>query len=95
MVAIMMCPKGICTHMLGGLADEEVHHYLDDHPKLIPLIDIDVVDAVNPYVSRLVVEDQDTFCELDSKSVEELPHGCETPECELEISQQVKALKLE
>ena len=31
---------------------EEVDHYLEENPKLIPLIEIDGIEAVNPYVSE-------------------------------------------
>ena len=40
------------VHMLDGLADEEVDHYLEENPKLIPLIEIDGIEVVNPYVSE-------------------------------------------
>ena len=49
--------KGV--HMLDGLADDEVNSFFKDHLKIIPLFDIDIVEAVNPYVSEPPVGDPD------------------------------------
>ena len=45
--------------MLDGLADDEVNSFFKDHLKIIPLFDIDIVEAVNPYVSEPPVGDPD------------------------------------
>ena len=34
------------VHMLDGLADEEVDDFLEDHPTIIPLFEIDAISAV-------------------------------------------------
>ena len=34
--------------MLDGLVDDEVNNYLDDHLKVIPLFDIDIVELSVP-----------------------------------------------
>ena len=39
-------------NMLKGLTIEEVDRYLDEHRKLIPLFEVDVVEAVTPYVAH-------------------------------------------
>ena len=37
-------------NMLDGLADDEVDRYLDEHLKIVPLFEVDVAEAVTPYV---------------------------------------------
>ena len=83
------------VHRLDGLADDEVDNFLEDHPKIIPLFDIDIVEAVRPYVSEPTEGDQDVGREPGLKSVEELRHAREALKCELAISQRVKASTLE
>ena len=39
--------------MLYGLVDDDVENYHHDHLKIIPLFDIDIVEAVNAYVTEL------------------------------------------
>ena len=36
--------------MLDGLADEEVDRYLEEHPKIISLFEVDVAEAVTLYI---------------------------------------------
>ena len=38
--------------MLDGLADEEVDRYLEEHPKIVPLFEVGIIEAVIPYVSN-------------------------------------------
>ena len=37
-------------NMLNGLLDEEVDRYLEEHPKLVSLFEVDVAEAVTSYV---------------------------------------------
>ena len=37
--------------MLDGLADDEVDRYMDEHPKIVPLFEVDVAEIVTPYVT--------------------------------------------
>ena len=37
--------------MLEGLPDEEVDRYLEEHPKIVPLFEVDITEAVGPYVT--------------------------------------------
>ena len=37
-------------NMLDGLDDEEVDRYLEEHPKIVPLFEVDITEAVIPYV---------------------------------------------
>ena len=38
-------------NMLDGLADDDVDRYLDEHPKIVPLFEVDIAEAVTPYVT--------------------------------------------
>ena len=35
--------------MLEGLPDEEVDRYLEEHPKIVPLFEVDITKAIGPY----------------------------------------------
>ena len=37
-------------NMFDGLADEEVDRYLEEHPKIVRLFEVDMAEAVTPYV---------------------------------------------
>ena len=37
--------------MLDGLVDDEMKSFLDEHPTIIPLFEVDVLSAVEPYVA--------------------------------------------
>ena len=39
--------------MLDGLAEEEVDHFLEEHSTIVPLFEIDVLTAVEPYESEI------------------------------------------
>ena len=52
--------------MLDGLADEEVDHFLEDHPRIVPLFDIDIVTTVGPY--EPTKEERDIDREPDPKN---------------------------
>ena len=45
------------VHMLDGLADDEVHDFLEDHPTIIPLFEIDAISAVDTSLDEEVMED--------------------------------------
>ena len=38
-------------NMLDGLADDEVERYLEEHPKIVPLFEVDVAKAITLYVT--------------------------------------------
>ena len=38
--------------MLDGLVDEEVDQYLDEHPKILPLFEVDIATPIRPYVTH-------------------------------------------
>ena len=73
--------------MLDGLVDVEVDLYLDDHPRIIPLFNIFIVEAVHPYMSRKDTVAEETLQDPDPKSMDELRHSREALECKLAMSQ--------
>ena len=83
------------VHMLDRLADEELDHFLEEHPTIIPLFKIDVITVVEPYISEPATEEKHSHHDLDSKSIKELHHARDAFERELAISQWVKASTLE
>ena len=37
--------------MLEGLPDDEVDRYLEEHPRIVPLFEVDITAAVEPYIT--------------------------------------------
>ena len=77
--------------MLDGLADEEVNRYLDEHPKIVSLFEVDITEAIIPYVMSLGKESD----EPDQEAIRELRQAQESLEREITILQRVKASQLE
>ena len=38
-------------NILEGLPDEEVDRYMEEHPKIVPLFEVDITAAVGPYIT--------------------------------------------
>ena len=57
-----------CVNMLEGLVDEEVNQYLQENPKLVHLFEIDVAEAVAPYI----MQPKDADEEPDKEAIREL-----------------------
>ena len=79
------------VNMLEGLADEEVDRYLEENPKIVPLFEVDVADAVSPYI----VHPDDASEEPDQDAIRDLRQAQEALEREMAVSQRVKASQLE
>ena len=77
--------------MLDGLADDEVNRHLHEHPKIVPLFEVDVTEAVTPYVTYQGRE----FDEPDQEAIRELRQAQESLKREMVISQRIKASQLE
>ena len=77
--------------MLDGLSDDVVDRYLEQHPKIVSLFEVDVVEAVTLYIMHR----EDELDEPDREAVRELRQARESLEQELAISQKVKASHLE
>ena len=74
-------------NMLDSLADDEVNRHLHEHPKIVPLFEVDVTEAVTPYVTYQGRE----FDEPDQEAIRELRQAQESLEREMAVSQRVKA----
>ena len=83
------------VHMLDGLADEEVDDFLEDHPTIIPLFEIDAISAVGRPLDEFVTEETIPHDEPNSTTIAELRHTRDAFNRELAISQRVKASTLE
>ena len=60
------------VHMLDGLADEEVDDFLEDHPTIIPLFEIDAIPAIGTPVDEEVTEETLPHDESDPTNIAEL-----------------------
>ena len=83
------------VRVLNGLAEEEVDHFLEEHPTIIPLFEIDVISAIGSSPAEDVTEDSLAQDEPDPTTIAELLHTRGAFEQELVISQRVKASTLE
>ena len=81
--------------MLDGLADDEVEDFLEDHPTIIPLFEIDAVPTIGTPVDMEVTKETLPQDEPDPTTVAELCHARDAFERELTISLWVKASTLE
>ena len=79
--------------MLDGLTDNEMHAFLEENPTIVPLFEINVLSAVEPYVTTSSKLDE--LHEPDPTSLKDLQQAREALERELAISQGVKASALE
>ena len=68
--------------------------FLEDHPTIIPLFEIDVISTVDTPLAEEVTDDSLPQDEPDSTTIAELFHARDTFERELAISQLVKASRL-
>ena len=76
--------KGV--HMLDGLTDEEMDHFLEEHPTIVPLFETDVLTAIEPYISEPAPKENEDPHEPDPQSIEELRHAHDVLDVELTIS---------
>ena len=77
--------------MLDGLVDEEVDHYLEENPKIVPLFEVDVAKVVMPYVTNR----EEEVDEPDREAIRELQQPQEVLEREMVMSLWVKVSILE
>ena len=40
--------------MLDGLVDDERKMFLEEHPTIVPLFEIDVLSAIEPYLANAI-----------------------------------------
>ena len=76
---------------MDGLADEQVDRYLEEHPKIVPLFEVDITEAVIPYVTNQGKESD----KPDQEVIREFRQAQEALEREMTISQRLKAYLFE
>ena len=81
--------------MLDGLTKEEMDHFLEENPMIIPLFEIDIISAIGLPPTEDVTEDSLPPYEPYPTTIVELRHARDALERELAISQRVKASTLE
>ena len=79
--------------MLEGMDDTELETYLEEHPRIIPLFEIDVIDAAIDYATHTSVNKE--VYKPDLASILELSRAREAFEKEMGISRRVTASALE
>ena len=55
--------------MLDGLAEEEVDHFLEEHPNIVPLFEIDVISAIGSPIAEPATEDALNQAEPDPTTI--------------------------
>mgnify|MGYP000258750636 CR=1 FL=1 len=95
----MTQPKGMAPlyaediNILEGVDDTELEAYLEEHPCIILLFEIDVLETAVDYATPTSLQDE--AYEPDPASIKELSRARETFETKMEISQRVMASALE
>ena len=76
-------------------ASTEVDDFLEDHPTIIPLFEIDTISTVDTPLDEEVTKATPPQDEPNPTTIAELRHARDAFEHELAISQRVKASTLE
>ena len=79
--------------MLEGVEDAELEAYLEDHPRIIPLFEINIIQTAADYATQATSLEE--AYEPDPASIMELSRAREAFEREMEISRRVTASALE
>ena len=77
--------------MLEGLPDEQEDQYLQGNPKIVPLFEMDIVEAISSYILQPDENDE----EQDKEVIRELRQAQEALEREMTVFERVKASQLE
>ena len=75
--------------MMEGLDEVEENQYFDDNPKIIPLFEVDILQALTPYV------DSQEELPIDEQAMKEIRLQQEATDREMKVSQRVQASALE
>ena len=62
------------VHMLDGFADEEVDHFLEEHPKIVPLFEIDVITAIGSSIAKAATGEILNQSDPDPTTITKLRH---------------------
>ena len=74
------------VNMMEGLDETEEKHYFNENPKIIPLFEVDILQALTPYV-----EDQPDTVPVNELTIKEIRLQQEAYEKEMLVSQRVQA----
>ena len=66
--------------MLEGLPYEEIDRYMEEHPRIVPLFEVDITVAVEPYIPMPEPD------KPDQAAIRELRQAQESLEREMTIS---------
>ena len=80
-------------NMLEGVDDAELEAYLEEHPRIIPLFEIDVIETAPDYATHTTGLEE--AYEPDPTSIMELSRTREVFQKEMEISRRVTTSALE
>ena len=92
-------PKGMTPlyaediNMLEGVHDAELEAYLDDHLRIVPLFEIDIIETIADYAPPTTLQEEAHEPELES--IMELSRARATFKREMEISRRVTTSALE
>ena len=75
---------------MEGLDEIEEKHYFNDNPKIIPLLEVNILQALTPYV-----EDQPDTVQIDEQTIKEIRLQQEACEKEMLVSQTVQVSSIE
>ena len=75
--------------MMEGLDETEENHYFNDNLKIIPLFEVDILQALTSYV-----EDKHNDIPIDDQTMKEIHLQQEATEKEMQVSQRVQASAL-
>ena len=70
-------------NMLEGVDDTELEAYLEEHPQIIPLFEIDVIETMGYYATHTSLHEE--AYEPDPTSIVELSRAREAFEKEMEV----------
>ena len=77
------------VNMMEGLDEEEESQYFNDNQKIIPLFEVDILQALTPYV------DSHEEVPIDEQTMKEIRMQQEATDKEMKVSQRVQASALE
>ena len=83
------------VHMLDGITDEEVEHFLEEQPTIVPLLEIDVITTIESSIAKAAKGEVLNQSDPYPTTITELRQAQDAFKRELAISQWIKASTLE
>ena len=72
---------------MEGMDEAEEDHYFNNHPKIILLFEVDILQTLTPYI-----EDKEDDIQVDEQTLKEIRLQQEAIKKEMQVSQRVQAL---